>query len=357
MNEIKSALAARRIPDFYTALGGTFESFYGNAARILLDEEYGHFPKQPTSVTYKTVSRDDVFCAGKAPLEKTELTADFDGKTFTFPFYTMIPKSHEKLPFFILINFRDSVPDRYLPSEELCDNGYAVLSFCYKDVTSDDGDFTNGLSGVLFEGGERGETDCGKIAMWSWAASRILDYALTREELDGSRATVIGHSRLGKTALFTGAFDKRFFCAVSNDSGCSGAALHRGKSGENIEKICTTFQYWFCPRFAKYADRENELPFDQHMLIAMNLPHYVHVGSAEEDLWADPTSEFLSCAAAGELAEKAGFENAFVCGEDLAKTGGEYNDGLIGYHIRPGKHYFSRADWLAVMRFLKSKFN
>ena len=357
MNEIETALAARRLPDFFSDLGGSFDSFYSNSSKIFLDEEYGHFRKQPTSVSYKTVSRDEVFCAGKAPLEKIEFSADFDGKRFTFPFYAVIPKSDKKLPFFIHINFRDSVPDKYMPTEELCDNGFAVLSFCYRDVTSDDGDFKNGLAGMLFENGERQDTDCGKIAMWSWAASRVLDYALTREELDGERATVIGHSRLGKTALFTGAYDKRFFCAVSNDSGCSGAALHRDKIGENIEKIYKVFPYWFCPRFAKYVGREHELPFDQHMLIAMNLPHCVYVGSAEEDLWSDPEAEFLACVAAGDIAKRAGFGDAFVHDGRLAKTGDEFHDGIIGYHVRPGKHYFSREDWLEVIKFLNKKFS
>lgn len=40
------------------------------------------------------------------------------------------------------------IPDIYMPSEELIDNGFAVLSFSYEDVTKDNGDFDGGLAGV-----------------------------------------------------------------------------------------------------------------------------------------------------------------------------------------------------------------
>ncbi|MBQ2859273.1 MAG: hypothetical protein IJE82_02830, partial [Alphaproteobacteria bacterium] len=133
-------------------------------------------------------------------------------------------------PFFVHVNFRDLNPDRYMPTEELIDNGFAVLSIYYNDVATDDGDFTKGLAGVLYPDGKRKtDTDCGKIAMWAWAAQRALDYAETiPQKLDMKRSVVCGHSRLGKTALLAGATDERFAFSYSNDSGCSGAAIARG---------------------------------------------------------------------------------------------------------------------------------
>jgi len=144
------------------------------------------------------------------------------------------------------VNFRDDNPDRYQPTEEIIDNGFAVLTVCYKDVTSDDGDFTNGLAGVLFPDGKRGADDSGKISMWAWAASRLLDYAETlSDKLDLEKSVVCGHSRLGKTALVAAMFDSRFKFSYSNDSGCSGAALARGTTGETVEDICDRFPFWF----------------------------------------------------------------------------------------------------------------
>ena len=183
-----------------------------------------------------------------------------------------------------------------MPTEELVDNGFAVLSFCYQDVASDDGDFTNGLAGLLFPDGNRGPSDPGKIALWAWAAHRVMDWAETRTDaLDLTQGVVCGHSRLGKTALLAAATDPRFAYAYSNDSGCSGAALARGTRGETVRDICQKFPFWFCENYLQYVDNENSLPFDQHDLIAAIAPRRVLIGSASEDTWADPLGTARLC--------------------------------------------------------------
>ena len=121
--------------------------------------------------------------------------------------------------------------------EEILDHGFAVAAFCYEDVTDDSADF-NKLA-AMYPRDEK--TGWGKIGMWAFAASRVLDYLETREDIDATRACISGHSRLGKTALWCAAQDERFSMVVSNNSGCSGAALSRGKIGENIEKITNVF--------------------------------------------------------------------------------------------------------------------
>jgi len=85
--------------------------------------------------------------------------------------------------------------------------------------------------------------------------------------IDPSKITVIGHSRLGKTALLCAALDDRFYGAVSNDSGCSGAAVSLGKKGETIADITEQFPFWFCENYMKYAGKEKEAPFDQHSFL------------------------------------------------------------------------------------------
>jgi len=255
----------------------------------------------------------------------------------------------------VLLNFRDLVPDIYYPAEEICDNGFAVLTVCYKDVTSDNGDFDDGAAGAAFGGRERGDADGGKIALWAWAASRVMDYAETLPQLDPARAFVAGHSRLGKTALLAGALDPRFACAVSNDSGCSGAAVSRGKQGETVKDICTRFPYWFCNNYQKYMENESALPFDQHFLVAAMAPRKVYVASAAEDLWADPASEYLACAAADEVYKKLGM-TGFVRPDRLPEPGDKFHDGDIGYHLRSGQHYFSREDWLYIMEYVRKHF-
>ena len=179
-----------------------------------------------------------------------------------------------------------------------------------------------------------------------------MDYAQTIPNLDLSKATVIGHSRLGKTALLTGAIDERFTCTISNNSGCSGAAISRGKQGETIKDIYERFPFWFCKNYKKYIDNEFNLPFDQHFLLASIAPRKVYVSSAQDDLWADPISEFLSCVAASEVYEKLGLKG-FIYPNRLPKAGDVFHKGNIGYHLRAGKHYLSREDWINFIKFLK----
>jgi len=319
---------------------------------LLLTEEYGFLPEAPEGISAEVVDRYDNFCAGKAVLETISLTCHTKDGDFTFPVRFTCPiGANGPVPCIIHINFRDLVPDRYEPSEEIVDMGFAVMSFCYNDVTSDNGDFTNGLAGVVYPEGKRTNTQCGKIGLWSWAASRVMDYALTRPELDHAHICVAGHSRLGKTALLTGALDQRFFCAHSNDSGCSGAAIARGTRGETVKVIYDVFPYWFCKNYQKYQDNEENMPFDQHFLVAANAPHRVYVASAEQDLWADPEKEYESCVAASAYYEEQGLKG-FVHPERLPVSGDFFGEGMIGYHLRTGTHYFSRVDWQHLCAFL-----
>ncbi len=342
---LKTALAQRALPPLLSR---------EEMLAVLAREEYGKVPARPDSLRFEI--REDVipsFCAGKARYHIVTATATLGEKEFSFPFHVVLPTKAGKHPFFVHINFRPDVPDRYMPTEELVDHGFAVLSFCYKDVTSDDGDMTNGLSGVLFENGERPADGAGKIAMWAWAAQRVMDYAETRSDvLDLANACVCGHSRLGKTALLAVATDTRFRFAYSNDSGCSGAAVTRRKQGETVENITATFPFWFCENYKKYSGREESMPFDQHFLIAAIAPRFVCIGSAAEDVWADPESEQLACLAASPAFEAQGL-SGFLSADRYADIGECFLDGHIAYHKRAGLHYFSREDWLKCIAFIQ----
>ena len=340
---LNERLAARRLPVLLPR---------DEMLSVLQTEIFGTLPERPTALTFTAQEKIvPKFCAGKADIHRVTAHCVVRGKEFSFPFSAVLPTDGKRHPFFIHINFRDAVPDRYMPTEELVDNGFAVLSFCYADVTEDGGDFTDGLAGVLFENGKRRPTDPGKIALWAWAAQRVLDWAETRADvLDLDRAVVCGHSRLGKTALVAAATDERFRFAYSNDSGCAGAALARGTHGETVADICERFPFWFCENYLQYADNESAMPFDQHFLLACIAPRFVCVGSASEDAWADPISEQLCC-----LAASPAFANGFVCPDRPAETGEQFFDGDVGYHLRRGQHYFSREDWQRLIGFVEMK--
>ncbi len=346
---LKKMLFGRKIPELLTR---------EEMLEILQKEEYGFLPPKPEKISFELDAIPYVshqFCAGKASLQTLTVSCEINDKPYSFPATVIVPRKEGPHPFFVLLNFGPEVPHRYFPTEELVDNGFATIMVHYQDVTTDDGDFTNGLAGVLYPDGKRKPDDPGKIAMWAWAAQRLMDYAETDERLDCTRACVCGHSRLGKTALLAGATDTRFSMVYSNDSGCSGAAITRDKVGEDVKEIYTRFPYWFCENYEKYQNLEHKMPFEQHYLLASVAPRKLYVASALEDTWADPTSEFLCCVAASAAYEAQGV-TGFVHKNRLPETDEVYHEGNIGYHVREGQHYFGREDWNKHIAFFKKNF-
>jgi len=190
--------------------------------------------------------------------------------------------------------------------------------------------------------GDLAADEPGAIAAWSWGLSRILDWLVTLPEVDPAKVIVVGHSRLGKTALWAGANDERFAMVVSNESGCGGAALSRRNFGETVDVITKRFPHWFCPAFATYAGREVELPCDQHTLLAMTAPRPLYVSSAVEDRWADPRGEFLSAVAAEPVWKLFGLVGLGTAEYPALDTP---VGRTVGYHVRTGRHEMLAYDW------------
>ena len=358
---IRQELLCRDLPDLLLAPDGKWitdatqwECVMRPHWRSLLQSQiYG---KLPPTIPFETeVKKVKISFAGKASYEEVTFHFTNGEKRHSVTASLIAPLSDKPLPFFIHLNFRPDIPDRYQPTEEILDNGFGIFSVCHKEVTTDDGDFTNGLAGLFASEGERASDEAGKLCYWAWMAMRMMDYLHTRPEADKERIGVAGHSRLGKTALLCAALDERFAFACANDSGCSGAAISRGccEGGEDVAAICRVFPHWFCPNYLQYANNVEALPLDQHALIALIAPRRVMVGGAELDVWADNTSQFLSLAAASpvwELYGKAGL----ITPPTLPSVGERRTDGELGFHLRPGKHFFSRSDWLVYMDVLQS---
>ncbi|MGI6254706.1 MAG: hypothetical protein ACOYJZ_03635 [Acutalibacter sp.] len=322
------------------------------ALKLLLEKEYGYPLPRPNTLEFQERKANENAFAGKAVHRTVEARVTWNGREFAFPFQFVCPKADQPVPAVVLINFTPAVPDPYLPSEELCDLGMAVASFGCADVSEDNGDFTAGAGG-LFQIDRSQPGAPGKLAIWAWAASVLRDYLETRQEVDQKHTAVAGHSRMGKTALLAGVLDRRFQYVFANESGCSGAALYRGKVGETAKDIWERFPYWFCPRFADCTGDPETLDFDQHFLLSAIAPRKLYVGSAQEDLWSDPASELQGCLAASPAYEALGVPG-LVLEDAQPQLGKGYHCGNIGYHLRSGSHFLSREDWGQFVQFLKA---
>jgi hypothetical protein len=229
--------------------------------------------------------------------------------------------------------------------------GYGLAAVDYNDIEPDFvGGMKHGIRPLFLKPGqtEPAADEWGAIAAWGWAASRAMDYLEKDAAVDATHVALFGHSRLGKTALWAGARDTRFSLVISNESGEGGAAISRRDYGERTLDLNTHFPHWFDGNFKKYSAREDEMPFDSHMLLSLIAPRGLYVASAQEDRWSDPRGEFLGAANASPvwaLFGKKGIGTMEMPG--LYQPVGDH----VRYHIRAGKHDVTTYDWEQYLKF------
>lgn len=322
---------------------------------------YGRAPVgKPDTLAFKVIQEDPKAMDGAATLKIVEISYSGPGGSSKFNLITFIPnKATKPAPGYLLICNRGpenidptrKKKDDFWPAETIVERGYVAATFFNGDLSTDKNlNFNNGAHKVFdnYEGERPGDA-WATIAAWAWGASRALDYFETDPSIDATKFAVVGHSRGGKTALWAGANDERFALTISNNSGCTGAALARRKHGERVGRINKVFPYWFCGNYKNFDEKEDDLPIDQHQLVALMAPRAVYVASASKDDWADPQGEFLAAVHAEPVYELFGLKGLETT--TFPEPNSPIQIGHIGYHLRAGKHNLTDYDWEQYMNF------
>jgi hypothetical protein len=218
--------------------------------------------------------------------------------------------------------------------------GYAIL-VPYTIQADNGAGLTTGIIGLVNKGQPRSVGDWGALRAWAWGASRALDYFATDKTVDAAQIGIEGHSRFGKAALVTMAYDPRFAIAYISSSGEGGAKLQRHTYGEQLENVAGAGEYhWMAGNFLKYAGplTPNDLPVDSHELIDLCAPRPVFIGggSFQGDGWADPQGMFLAAVAAGPVYTLLGKKDLGTSVFPPIET--PLIDGEIGFRQHSGGH-------------------
>ncbi len=361
------------LPDLFTSIDGIqvetstqWEAFRRDEILSLLQMQlFGKMIGQPDRVIFELIEKKDTL-KGRAFKKTVDITFIRETESLVLKLWIFVPKNIPKpAPVYLLANNRgdaglfpiEQVKAGFWPVEKILKRGYIAACYNVKDIDPDSNDnlgFDNGIHGMIEPAGQRPEYAWGTLAGWAYGARTVMDYFETDSDIDSEKVGLVGHSRGGKTALWAGATDKRFSIIVSNMSGCGGAALSRREYGETVKQINTRFPHWFAKNFHAYNGKEEDLPFDQHMLLAMIAPRGLYVSSADKDLWADPKGEFLSL----KQAEKVyhlyginGIQREIIPPLDTPVMGEQ-----TGYHVRTGKHNLTPYDWEQFLNFADQVF-
>lgn len=330
---------------------------------------YGRVPEpmSPITTTYQVVKEDKTFMDGKATRKDVKITFKNELGEADMLILVFVPnKATKPVPCFMKHSFNNTKSKDFdasstrpgkikngWPLGEFFDRGYGFVAVYQQDLVGhNEVGFLGGIHKLFYD--QKGQSfpkahEWGVLSTVAWGGSRALDYMEKDADIDSARVAVMGHSKMGKATLWTAAQDERFALAISAQSGCAGAALWRRKSGETLKKMVTRFPYWLCRNAWKFVEQEDDLPVDQHMLLACIAPRPVYVHSGTEDTWADGRGEYLSAYHASEvyrLLGKKGLES-----EASPAPNTPILDGHVGYHIREGGHSIEPYDWTKFMDF------
>lgn len=355
----------------------TPEAFEARKAEILaLFEEhvYGTLPKEGFETTFEVVEEGEAL-NGAAVRKQVKITVTTEKGSSDALMLLYIPIQDMPAPVVIGLNSSGNhaalADAAILPSltfdtadgtweekrgekayrwniEDSISRGYAVATIYSGDFAPDSGDGYATRVVSLFD-----EPDFKAVGAWAFGLMRAVDYMEQDAAIDADHIAVVGHSRLGKAAVWAGANDERMGLVISNDSGNTGASLSRGNHGETVKSINLAFPHWFGGKYKEYGNDPSTLPVDQNLLLAAIAPRLLYVASAEGDLWADPAGAFNSLQHAKSAFALYGFE---VIGEEEPAVDTAFFCESMGYHVRTGWHDMQAEDWAFYLDYMDQYF-
>ena len=304
--------------------------------QAIVTHEYGGMPPNPRTTSVSLRGENAIYPDRKTTHRVYEVRSILGGGEVAFTLRLWIPSGEG--PFPVVLNgdgcwcyFNDEVVG------SIVNRGNIAASFDRTALAADNqSDYRKtGLYRAV------PDAEFGVLAAWAWGYHRCVDALSSLEYVAADQIAISGHSRGGKTVLLAGATDDRIAVTNPNGSGAGGSGLNRlkGPGAEVIQDFNKSGNiFWFGDGYAEYADRDKEIPYDQHFLHALVAPRGLLVSEAYGDLWANPPGSYAACKAA---------ESAYNL---LGCTSG------IGWSFREGEHAHTREDFSALLDFLDVKF-
>lgn len=341
--------------------------------KLFADTMYGHIPTEGFTTTFEVLEEGEML-DGAAIRKQIKITVTTDKGSCDALMLLVLPKSDAPVPVIYGLGFggvhtttadpavlasysirkwpkidettRGTGASRW-PIETAVQRGYGVAVACCEDFSPDNiRTFGKRVISLFDDPSFKG------ISAWAFGLQRMTDYLVTDPMVDANRLAVTGTSRLGKAALWAGANDERIALVIPTVSGTCGAAMSRSNRKETFYDLNATFRWWMSNECKAYAECVDELPVDQHELIACVAPRRVYLSSAETDTSNDSQGTWIAL-----LLSRDAFRlyNIEVIEGDIGEqpgVGERVFTEAMAYHMRTGTHGVNEEDWNNYMDYM-----
>ena len=349
--------------------------------KFFAENIYGEVPEPPSPIkkSFKLLSEDKNVLHGLCTRKDVEITFQNESGSVKMPLVLFVPnkttKANGKVPVILLSGGSDirrknlALDDSQrfgktrngIPLHQLMTRGIGVATVDYEAFGKDDrnreGIVSGGIIDLFLKPGQKSpkENEWGMISVWAYALRAGMDYLETDPHVQADQVATLGCSIGGKVALWAAATDTRFGMAMLATAGHGGDAIWRREFGETLHNMCKFLPTWICRNANKHAKNVNEMPVDQHSLLATMAPRPFYVSTAQHDLWADQKGQWIGTYNAAP-AYKLYKQSVKFSSPKQPTINQPIIESAIGYHVRSGTHGLPLYDWEQSMKFIEFHF-